>query len=233
MSPKNIFFLVIDVVVNATNARPIRVACRDAEGSQEVPLGSLHRIVARDPPLGLALLRGLHDWETSRVVSGIWVAPRRFRPAEWARMQEVGYAGGEDEEMWGNMGGGGVSEGEGGEEGGGRRPPPPPRPPPPQAKPNPPPTRQTKTKVLFRVVRRKPRRGDPPTQKAKNPHTTTTARPTKAVPAPKPTNPPKAATTSPAPHHQDRPPQGRREEGLPSRGSDHRDGRPRTLPPKG
>ena len=101
MSPKklifiSIFFQVIEVVVNATNARPIRVAWRDAEGSQEVPLGSLHRIVARDAPLGLALLRGLHDWETSRVVSGVWVAPRHFRPAEWARMQEVGYAGGED-----------------------------------------------------------------------------------------------------------------------------------------
>ena len=31
-------------MVNATHARPIRVAWRDAEGSQEVPLGSLHRI---------------------------------------------------------------------------------------------------------------------------------------------------------------------------------------------
>ena len=70
-------------MVNATHARPIQVAWRDAQGSQEVPLGSLHRIVARDPPLGIALLRGLHDWETSRVVSGVW-----------ARMQEVGYARG-------------------------------------------------------------------------------------------------------------------------------------------
>ena len=99
MSPKKlifspIFFQVIDVVVSATNSELIRVAWRDTEGSQEVPLGSLHRIVARDPPLGLALLRGLHDWETSRVVSGVWVAPRHFRPAEWARMQKVGYAGG-------------------------------------------------------------------------------------------------------------------------------------------
>ena len=99
MSPKKLiffsfYFQVIDVVVNATNARPIRVAWRDVEGSEEVPLGSLHRIVAGDPPLGLALLRGLHNWETSRVVSGVWVAPRHFRPAEWARMQQVGYAGG-------------------------------------------------------------------------------------------------------------------------------------------
>ena len=48
------------------------MAWRDAEGSQEVPLGPLHRIVARDPPLGLTLLRGLHDWETARVVSSVW-----------------------------------------------------------------------------------------------------------------------------------------------------------------
>ena len=68
--------------VNATNARPIQVAWRDAEGSQEVPLESLHGIVARDTPLCLALLRGLRDWKTSRVVSGIWVAQRHFRPAE-------------------------------------------------------------------------------------------------------------------------------------------------------
>ena len=123
-------------MVNATYAGPIRVAWRDAEGSPEVPLRPLHRIVARNPPVGFALLRGLHDWETGRVVSGVRVTPRHFRPGEWARMQEVGYAGGVDEGMWGSMGGGGVSDGE---EGGGvwRPPPMPPTTPPPQAKPQP------------------------------------------------------------------------------------------------
>ena len=77
---------VIDAVVNAKHARAIRVAWRDAKGSQEVPLGSLHRIVAWDPPLGLALLRGLHYWDASRVVSGVWVTSRNFRPSEWARI---------------------------------------------------------------------------------------------------------------------------------------------------
>ena len=67
------------------------MAWPDAEGSQEVPLGSLQPIVARDPPLGLALLRGLHDWETLRVVSGVWVTSRHFRPSGWAPMQEVGF----------------------------------------------------------------------------------------------------------------------------------------------
>ena len=80
--------------MNATHARPIWVAWRDAEGSQEEPLRALHHILARDPPLRLALLRGLHEWETARVVSGVWVTWRHFRAGEWAGMQEVGYAGG-------------------------------------------------------------------------------------------------------------------------------------------
>ena len=83
---------------------------------KKYPWGPSTNIVARDPPLGLALLRGVHDWETSRVVSGVWVTSRHFRPSEWAQMQEVGYAGREDDGLWGSIGGGGVSdeEGEGG-----------------------------------------------------------------------------------------------------------------------
>ena len=67
------------------------------------------------------------------------------------------------------------------------------------------------------------------------PTTTTTARPTKPVSAPKPTNPPKTATAQPPPppSDQDRHPQGCREEGRMSRGSDRRDGRPRTVPHRG
>ena len=64
-----------------------------------------------DPPLGLALLRGVHDWETSSVVSGVWVTSRRFGPSEWAGMQEVGFAGG--------GGGAGMRDGEEGGEWGG------------------------------------------------------------------------------------------------------------------
>ena len=63
---------------------------RDVEGSQEVPLEALHCIVARDPPLSLALWRGLHDRETARVVSGVWVTSRHLRPNLWPQMQDVG-----------------------------------------------------------------------------------------------------------------------------------------------
>ena len=45
--------------MNATHAKPVRLAWRDAEGTPEVPPGALHQIVSRDPPLGVAILRGL------------------------------------------------------------------------------------------------------------------------------------------------------------------------------
>ena len=143
-------------MVNATHATPIRVAWRDAQGSQEVPLGSLHRIVARNPPLGLALLHGLHDWETSRVVSGVWVTSHHFRPSEWARMQEGGYAGGGGGEgLWGSMGGGGVSNEEG-REGGVFTTTAPTPPPPPKPQPNPP---NPLKKIFERTVRLRVRVG--------------------------------------------------------------------------
>ena len=194
-------------------------------------MGSLHRIVARDPPLGLALLRGLHDWETSRAVSGVWVASRHFRPAEWARMQEVGYAaGGGDEEMWRSMGGGGLSEGE---EGGGASTTAAPTPPPKRSRT--PPTRPQETKTFFRVVRRKRRRGDPPGQKAQTPHHHHHRTAYEGRPRPQTHQPPqdRRHNPPPPPSHQDRHPQGCREEGRPSQGSDRRDGRPRILPQRG
>ena len=67
-------------------------------------------------------------------MSGVWVTSCHFWPNEWARMQEVGYAGGGgDEGLWESMGRGGVSDEEegGGGEGGH---PPPPRQTPPQSK---------------------------------------------------------------------------------------------------
>ena len=64
---------VPDVVVNTTDTRPVRVSWRDCDAAHEVPLGHLHRFVTADPPLGLAILRGLRDWEQGRVCSGVWV----------------------------------------------------------------------------------------------------------------------------------------------------------------
>ena len=187
--------------MNATHARPTRVAWRDAEGSHEVPLGALHRIVARDPPLGLALLRSLRHWETARVVSGVWVTSRHFWPGEWARMQEVGYAGGGgDKGMWGSMGGGGVSDGEEGGKGGSSTTTSP-NPPPSQAATQPPSPLAKKRKFSFEWSDESDDGAIPCGKKPKPPPRTPPppARPTKAVPAPKLTNPPRTATAHPPP----------------------------------
>ena len=213
---------MIDIMVKVTHARPIRVAWRDAEGSPEVPLWALHRIMARDPSVGLALLCGLHDWETPRVVSGVWVPSRHFRPEEWARMQDVGYAVGKDEGMWGSMEGGGVSDGE---EGGGGVHHHHANPAPLKAKPqpNPPKPSAKKGKVPFESSDNSDDEAIPRAKKPKPSAPGPPARPAKAVPAPKPAIPPKP----PPPPDQDRRPQ----DGRPSCRSDRWDGRPRPLPP--
>ena len=179
---------------------PIRVAWRDAQGSQEAPLGSPHRIVARDPPLCPALFRGLHDWETSHVVSSVWVTSRHFSPSEWALMQEVGNAGaaglgvvGEQERGWGDRrrGGGGS----------GRPPPPRLNPPMPSRNPTPSPSPLKKSSKERFACESGSESDDALTPRGKkpNPTPTTTARPTKAVAAAKPTNPPNTATPPPPP----------------------------------
>ena len=68
--------------MNATHARPVHVASRDAKGTPEIALGAFHRIVARDPALGLAILRGLREWVTAWVVSDSWATARHFQPVE-------------------------------------------------------------------------------------------------------------------------------------------------------
>ena len=49
---------VADVVVSAADAWPVRVSWRDRDQAYEVPVAYLHRLLAADPPLGLAILRG-------------------------------------------------------------------------------------------------------------------------------------------------------------------------------
>ena len=77
--------------------------------------------------------------------------------------------------------------------------------PPPRSEAQPPLTRSQEAKGFVRVVKQKRRQGDPPAQKAQPPPPTHTARPTKAVNATKPTNPPKTATANPPPTETDTP----------------------------
>ena len=77
---------VTDVVVSATDARPVRGSWHDRDEAHEVPTGHLHRLLAAVPPLGLAILRGLRDREQGRVCSEVWVGARRCRAREWATL---------------------------------------------------------------------------------------------------------------------------------------------------
>ena len=93
---------VPDVVVNTTDMRPVRLSWRDRDAAHEVALGHLHRLVAADPPLGWAILRGLRDWERGRALLR-GVGAGRYRAGEWARLGQMGYTGAEDEGIWVDM----------------------------------------------------------------------------------------------------------------------------------
>ena len=94
-------FLVIDRVVNVTFAGGIRVAYHNAEGAPKVRLGGLHCVLVQDPPVGLTLLCGLRDWETGGVCYEYGMTAKHYKPKEWATLSEVGFAGGQDEGLWG------------------------------------------------------------------------------------------------------------------------------------
>ena len=96
---------VTDVVIHATDARPVCASLRDRDAAYEVPLWHLQRLVGVNPPLGLAILRELRDWEQGRVCSEVWVGAGRYRAGEWARLGQMGYTDAEDEGIWAGMAG--------------------------------------------------------------------------------------------------------------------------------
>ena len=124
-------------MINATDTWPVLVSWRDRDAAHEVPLRQLHRLVAADPPLGLAILRGLGDWEQGRVSSEVWVGAGRYRAGEWARLGQMGYTVADDEGGWARMVGGDWEDEEAVKE---ESPPPPPK-----AKPSTPKPPVTKT----------------------------------------------------------------------------------------
>ena len=54
------------------DVRPICVMWNDKGGEKSVGLGSLHKLLAQDPALGLVVRRGLKDLEHSRMCSELW-----------------------------------------------------------------------------------------------------------------------------------------------------------------
>ena len=81
----------------------MRISLRDRDHEQELPLGSLHRLLVADPAFGLVILRALRDGEQGRVCSEVWVAPKHYKAREWARMGQVGYPGVEHDGVWAGM----------------------------------------------------------------------------------------------------------------------------------
>ena len=68
-------------------------------------LGGLHKLLAHDPALGLAVLRGLKEWEHGRQCAELWGPSRPYKPISWAHLGEVGWLECEDAALWRGMGG--------------------------------------------------------------------------------------------------------------------------------
>ena len=101
---------VKDVVVCGDHVRPVRVVWSDKDGERSVGLGGLHKLLAQDPTLGLAVLRGLKEWEHGRQCSELWGPSKPYKPTQWAHLGEVGWLGCEDAGLRRGMGGGEARE---------------------------------------------------------------------------------------------------------------------------
>ena len=73
-----------------------RGAVRGVRGAPQGP--------RRTPPLGLAVLRGLKEWEHGRQCSELWGPSRPYKPTSCAHFGEVGRLGCEDAGLWLGMG---------------------------------------------------------------------------------------------------------------------------------
>ena len=75
---------------------PVRVVWSDTHGERSLGLGGLHKLLAHDPGLGLAMLRGLKEWEHGRLCGELWGPSRPYKPTSWANLGEAGLLGCED-----------------------------------------------------------------------------------------------------------------------------------------
>ena len=93
------------MAVCGDDVRPIRVVWRDKDGERSVGLGGLHKLLAHDPALGLAMLRGLKEWEHGRQCAEVWGPWRPYKPTSRAHFGEVGWLGCDDTALCQWMGG--------------------------------------------------------------------------------------------------------------------------------
>ena len=92
------------------DVRPVRVVWSDKNGERSVGLGGLNKLLAQDPALGLAVLRGLKEWEHGRQCLELWGPSRPYKLTSWAHLGEVVWLGCEDVGLWRGMGGGEARE---------------------------------------------------------------------------------------------------------------------------
>ena len=81
------------------------VAMSDKGRERSVGLGGLHKHLAQDAALGLAVLRGLKEREPGRQCSELWGPSRPYKPSQWAHFGQIGWLGCEDAGLWRGMGG--------------------------------------------------------------------------------------------------------------------------------
>ena len=62
------------------DARSVRVVWSDKDGDRSVWLGGLHKFLAQDPALALAVLRRLKEWEHGCQGSELWGPLRPYKP---------------------------------------------------------------------------------------------------------------------------------------------------------
>ena len=82
--PPPVFLHVKDVVICGDDVRPIRVVWSDKDGERSLGLEALHKLLAQDPGLGLAVLRGVKEWEHGCQCSELWGPSRPYKLSLWA-----------------------------------------------------------------------------------------------------------------------------------------------------
>ena len=59
--------------MNAGDARPVLVSWLDRDQAHEMAVGTSTASSGLSPPSGLAIFRGLRDWQQGRVCADVWV----------------------------------------------------------------------------------------------------------------------------------------------------------------
>ena len=72
-------FQLKDVAVCGDDVCPVRVVWSDKDGERSLGLIGLHKVLAQDPTLRLALVRGLKEGEHGRQCPELWDPCRPYK----------------------------------------------------------------------------------------------------------------------------------------------------------